>query len=180
MVEAESWMRMEALDCIDEAYCRRLLEEMVSIPSVVNEEKELAEYVASELEALGLRPKLQMVEEDRPNVVALWSSGRPGPMLMLNGHLDTVPVCEGWSTDPFKPIVKEDRSDGLGALDMKGGLACLLTALKAIVEAEPLIRGSIAYTAVVGEEAYSKGAKAYLRRMWGGPTPSSSANPTPA
>jgi acetylornithine deacetylase/succinyl-diaminopimelate desuccinylase family protein len=84
-------------------------------------------------------------------------------MLMLNGHLDTVPVCEGWSTDPFKPVVKEDHLYGLGALDMKGGLACLLTALKAVVEAEPLIRGSIAYTAVVGEEAYSKGAKALLK-----------------
>ncbi|MCD6480542.1 M20/M25/M40 family metallo-hydrolase, partial [Candidatus Bathyarchaeota archaeon] len=156
-------MRMEALSRIDEAYCRRLLEEMVSIPSVVGEEKELAEYVASELEALGLKPELQVVEEDRPNVIALWDSGKPGRMLMLNGHLDTVPVCEGWSTDPFKPVVKGDRLYGLGALDMKGGLACLLTALKAIVEAEPDIAGSIAYTAVVGEEAYSKGAKALLK-----------------
>ena len=156
-------MRMEALSRIDEAYCRRLLEEMVSIPSVVGEEKELAEYVASELEALGLKPELQVVEEDRPNVIALWDSGKPGRMLMLNGHLDTVPVCEGWSTDPFKPVVEGDRLYGLGALDMKGGLACLLTALKAIVEAEPDIAGSIAYTAVVGEEAYSKGAKALLK-----------------
>jgi len=154
---------MEALSRIDEAYCRRLLEEMVSIPSVVGEEKELAEYVASELEALGLKPELQVVEENRPNVIALWDSGKPGRMLMLNGHLDTVPVCEGWSTDPFKPVVKGDRLYGLGALDMKGGLACLLTALKAIVEAEPDIAGSIAYTAVVGEEAYSKGAKALLK-----------------
>ena len=160
-------MRMEALDRIDEAYCRRVLEEMVSIPSVVGEEEELAEYVASELEALGLRPELEVVEEGRPNVIARWSSGRPGRRLMLNGHLDTVPVCEGWTTDPFKPVVEDGRLYGLGAIDMKGGLACLLTALKAVVEAEPEIDGSIAYTAVVGEEAYSKGAKALLKNPVG-------------
>jgi acetylornithine deacetylase/succinyl-diaminopimelate desuccinylase family protein len=136
---------------------------MVSIPSVVGEEKELAEYLASELEALGLRTRFQVVEEGRLNVIAHWSSGRPGPILLLNGHLDTVPVCEGWTRDPFRPIVEEGRLYGLGALDMKGGLACLLTALKALVEAEPSVMGSIIYTAVVGEEAYSKGAKALLK-----------------
>lgn len=154
---------MEALDHINMDYCSRLLREMVSIPSVIGEEKELAEYLASELEALGLRTQFQVVEEGRLNVIAHWSSRRPGPMLMLNGHLDTVPVCEGWTKDPFRPIVEGGRLYSLGALDMKGGLACLLTALKALVEAEPPIGGSIAYTAVVGEEAYSKGAKALLK-----------------
>jgi acetylornithine deacetylase/succinyl-diaminopimelate desuccinylase-like protein len=156
-------MTDEALSKVDVAYCRRLLEEMVAIPSVVNEERELAEYLKAELEALGLETRLQHVEGDRVNVIGLHGFPEPGRMLMFNGHMDTVPVCEGWSTDPFEPVVSEGKLYGLGSADMKGGLACALTAVKALIEAEEDMKGTLAFTGVVGEEAYSKGAKALLK-----------------
>jgi len=161
-------MSEKVLGRIDEAYCRRLLEEMVSIPSVVNGERTLAEYLRGELEALGLETRLQPVEGDRSNVIAVHRFPEPGPMLMFNGHLDTVPVCEGWATDPFKPTVRDGRLYGLGSMDMKGGLACEVAAVKALLDAEAPLRGTLALTGVVGEEAYSKGAKALLRTEMAG------------
>jgi acetylornithine deacetylase/succinyl-diaminopimelate desuccinylase-like protein len=125
---------------IDASYCGRLLEEMVAIPSVVNEERELAEYLKRELEALGLRTRLQEVEKDRPNVIAVHEFPELGPMLMFNGHMDTVPVCEGWTNDPFEPVVKEGRLYGLGAADMKAGIACAITAVRALVESDAPLR----------------------------------------
>jgi len=148
---------------IDEPYCRRLLEEMVAIPSIVNEEKDLADYLKGELEALGLETRLQQVEGDRSNVIAVHRFPEPGPMLMFNGHLDTVPVCEGWTTDPFKPVVRDGRLYGLGSCDMKAGIACAVTAIKGLMDADAPLRGVLAFTGVVGEEAYSKGAKALLK-----------------
>lgn len=93
---------------------------MVKIPSVVGEERELSEFLEGELKSLGFETMLQWVEEGRPNVIGLYSFGECR-MLMFNGHLDTIPVCEGWETNPFEPMEYEGKLYGLGACDMKGG-----------------------------------------------------------
>lgn len=80
---------------------------------------------------------------------------------MFNGHLDTVPVCEGWSKDPFTPVLKDGLIIGLGSMDMKGGIACSLGALKALIESD-MVTGNLAFSGVIDEEGYSKGAKAVL------------------
>jgi acetylornithine deacetylase/succinyl-diaminopimelate desuccinylase family protein len=156
-------MRDRVIGLIDEQHCRKMLQEMVSIPSVVNEERPLADYLKGKLEALGLETSLQAVEGDRVNVIAVRRFPEDGPTLMFNGHMDTVPVCEGWTTDPFEPVVRGNRLYGLGSMDMKAGIACAVTALKALVDSDAPLRGALAFTGVVDEEAYSKGAKALLR-----------------
>lgn len=52
--------------------------------------------------------------------------GRPGTL--FNYHLDTVPVADGWDSDPFTLQVGENRAVGLGACDIKGALAAMLAA----------------------------------------------------
>ncbi|MEM4726954.1 MAG: M20 family metallopeptidase [Candidatus Bathyarchaeia archaeon] len=153
----------EALRRIDLGYCHRVLEEMISIPSEVNKEGELAEYLRDELEALGMETRLQEVETRRFNVIAVHRYPSSGPLLMYNGHLDTVPVCEGWTKDPFKPFVKGSYLYGLGSLDMKAGMACILAHLRAVIEAEAPLTGTLAFTGVVDEEGHSKGARALLK-----------------
>mgnify|MGYP001184053298 CR=1 FL=1 len=51
---------------------------------------------------------------------------RGTPKLLINVHLDTVPVADGWETDPHKLTIKENRAYGLGAADIKGAAALLL------------------------------------------------------
>ena len=46
--------------------------------------------------------------------------------IILSGHTDVVPVSKGWSTDPFKATVKDDKLYGRGSCDMKGFIACVL------------------------------------------------------
>lgn len=53
---------------------------------------------------------------------------RGNPSLLFNFHVDTVPVAEGWPRDPFALHVEGDRATGLGACDIKGAAACMLTA----------------------------------------------------
>jgi acetylornithine deacetylase len=52
---------------------------------------------------------------------------RGKPQLLFNVHLDTVPVGEGWSSDPHRLRVAEGRAYGRGACDIKGAAAALLT-----------------------------------------------------
>lgn len=57
----------------------------------------------------------------------------PRPTLIVNGHLDVVPVREeDWSRDPFRPEVADGRLYGRGTADMKGGIAAAICALGAL------------------------------------------------
>jgi acetylornithine deacetylase/succinyl-diaminopimelate desuccinylase family protein len=155
-------MQAEPISKLDDYYTRRKLEEMIRINSVVGQEAEIAEYLQRELEALGLRCEIAPVEPNRPNVYAKLESNRPGRRFMFNGHTDTVPVSEGWTTNPFEPVEKEGRLYGLGSCDMKAGFACALNAIRAITESKLDLPGTLLFSAVIDEEAYSKGAKAML------------------
>jgi len=94
----------------------KLTAELVSIPSVSHSEADLADYVEQTLRSCA---HLETIRID-DTVVARTGMGR-NERLVLAGHLDTVP--------PFPnsaPRVEGETVWGLGAVDMKGGLAVLL------------------------------------------------------
>jgi acetylornithine deacetylase/succinyl-diaminopimelate desuccinylase family protein len=152
---------------LDDAYTLRVLKEMIRIPSVVGQEQELAEYLRGELEALGLECEMQEVEPGRPNVYAGLEGDGPGKRLNFCGHMDTVPVAEGWDSDPFTPLEIDGRLYGLGACDMKAGIACALTTLQAFVASGYRFRGELSFAGVIDEEAYGAGARAMLESDYG-------------
>jgi len=53
-----------------------------------------------------------------------------GVHLAFGGHVDVVPVGEGWTSEPFEPLQKDGRIYARGAADMKSGLAAFLMAAK--------------------------------------------------
>ena len=55
-----------------------------------------------------------------------WLAVRGRPSLLFNVHLDTVPVGEGWATDPHTLVVRDGRAYGRGSCDIKGAAAALL------------------------------------------------------
>jgi succinyl-diaminopimelate desuccinylase len=147
---------------LDDSYTLRVLKEMISIPSVVGQERALAEYLYQELVDLGLACELHEVEPGRPNVYAKLTGDAQGTRLNFNGHTDTVPVVDGWDTDPFSPVELNDKLYGLGACDMKGGIACALNALRAFVRSGRSFSGELSFSGVIDEEAFGKGAEAML------------------
>lgn len=56
---------------------------------------------------------------------------RGQPEILFNFHIDTVPVAPNWSVDPFKLIVDETKATAtaIGACDIKGAAACMLSAV---------------------------------------------------
>jgi len=155
-------MTENILSKLDNSYTLQLLEDMIRIDSIVGHEGELAEYLRGELEALGIECEMHEVEPGRSNVYARMAGDGPGKRLNFNGHTDTVPVCEGWETDPFTPVTKDGHMYGLGACDMKAGIACILNMLRAFAESGHPFKGELSFSGVIDEEAYGKGAKAML------------------
>lgn len=75
------------------------------------------------LRAAGLAPRRTRGE---PHAV-LWSRGA-APKLVLSGHVDVVPVGEGWQRDPHGGELAEGRIWGRGACDMLAGVAAFASA----------------------------------------------------
>ncbi len=82
---------------------------------------------------------------------------------MLNFHIDTFDAFDGWETPPFKIVEKEGRLYGLGAHDMKGGAACALAALEAIIESGVKLSGDLIVSGTSDEEYWSRGAHALIK-----------------
>ncbi|MFN2240973.1 MAG: M20 family metallopeptidase [Anaerolineae bacterium] len=156
-------MPEKLLSKLDHEYTLRLLADMIRIDSVVGGEGALAEFLLQALQRLGISGELHEVEPGRPNVYAKLQGRGPGRCLNFNGHTDTVPICKGWLTPPHEPVIRDGRIYGLGACDMKAGIACILTMLKAFVESGVPFDGELSFSAVIDEEAYSKGARAMMK-----------------
>jgi len=154
---------------INPDYLLQTLREMIRINSVLPREEALAAYLAELIRELGLEPEWHEVAPGRPNVYATAELGKSDRFLVFSGHLDTVPAASGWETDPFEPLEKDGRLYGLGAINMKAGLACMLAAFKALVETRDLPRGSgrVGLAVTVDQEGQSVGARALLKTAYG-------------
>lgn len=134
---------------------------LVAIRSYPGEEGDVQRAVAAWLNEQGVAAELLPTEGDRPNVLARVENG-PGPTLLLNGHVDTVLAAQGWSCDPWQGKRDGDRLYGLGAADMKSGVAAAMLVTRALDRARDRWRGTVIFTSVVDEEAYSIGARALV------------------
>ncbi len=157
---------------IDRDELIELTQELVKIDSVIrpetgNTENEVVEFIAEWIRGeLGIEPMVEEVEPGRKNIIATLDSGRPGPVLMLEGHTDV--VSEGdrssWSHDPFAAEIAEDRIYGRGACDMKGGVAVALLTAKAFHTSRVPFVGKIRLGLVCDEEGMMIGIKDFIRK----------------
>ena len=110
-----------------------LLKQMVEIPSVYFDEKKILDFCYDYLKNEGFDVfyhKYDSFGLKSGNIVVHYKGKNPGKHILLNGHLDTVKVCKGWDTDPFKVKIDGNKMYGIGALDMKNGSCAIMYALK--------------------------------------------------
>jgi succinyl-diaminopimelate desuccinylase len=75
-------------------------------------------------------------------------------LLVFLGHTDVVPTgpLTSWKFPPFQPTIENGKLYGRGTADMKGGIACFITAVERFVARYPQHRGSIAVMMTSDEE----------------------------
>ena len=152
---------------IDKQYLIETLKQLISINSILPNEAKISEFIADQLRGLGVEPEWHEVAPGRPNVYATAEIGTRDRFLVLSGHSDTVGVASGWETDPFVMTEQNGRLYGLGAINMKGGLACSLAAFKALVETDVGKRGRLGFAVTADQEGHSIGARALLDTTYG-------------
>jgi acetylornithine deacetylase/succinyl-diaminopimelate desuccinylase-like protein len=134
---------------------RDLLIDLVDIPSTTGKEIGVAHYLAERMRKSGMATDLPLVDQGRPNAVGHLRGRGEGLNLLFTGHMDTSYSGdeEHLAGDGFKPkaVVRDGWIWGLGATNMKSGLASALVAIEAIVKAGIELDGDISFGGVVGE-----------------------------
>ena len=108
----------------------KILSDLIAFKSISGEDNNsIVNYCEKILSDLGAESfKIFDSEIKRVNLFSTFKSktkNRKKPII-LSGHTDVVPVSKGWSTDPFKATIKNEKLYGRGSCDLKGFLACLL------------------------------------------------------
>jgi acetylornithine deacetylase/succinyl-diaminopimelate desuccinylase-like protein len=155
---------MSIADLVKHERIVELLDALVRIPSVTNNEGAIANWMHDYMCRAGLRDVRRLpVAESGDTLVGVLDGPLEGPAMLLNFHLDTFDVFNGWDSDPFVPVVRDNRMYGLGTLDMKGGGACLLAALEALITGKAQLRGRVILACTTDEENWSRGAHALIQ-----------------
>ncbi|HSR62961.1 MAG TPA: succinyl-diaminopimelate desuccinylase [Gammaproteobacteria bacterium] len=131
-----------------------LATELIRRESVTPEDGGCQALLAERLETIGFRAEHLRYEE----VDNLWiTRGAGSPLFVFVGHTDVVPTgpTESWSSDPFKPEIRNGYLYGRGAADMKGSIAAMVTAVERYVAAHPDHAGTIALLLTSDEEGPS-------------------------
>lgn len=146
---------------VDDAADLALLQAMIRMRSYSagGEESALARTLVADMQALGLRARLQEVEPGRFNAIGVLPGTGGGKSLMLNGHIDTNPVGVGWTVDPFGGLVRDGFVHGIGVSNMKASCAAFFGAARAVVRSGVRLRGDLVLTFVVGELQGGVGTK---------------------
>jgi succinyl-diaminopimelate desuccinylase len=153
---------------IEREEATKLLMNLVNIDSPYYKEDRIMEYVHDWFINNNIDASIHEYYESKvtdfrgKNVVVVLEGNNSGPVICLNGHLDTVMLCKGWTTNPKGELIG-DRLYGVGALDMKSGCAAAMIALKAFTENHKDFNGKIIATFVSVEEGpYGIGTNALI------------------
>jgi len=137
---------------IDEKEVVQATQDMVAIPSITHDEgMGMVNYLERRFKDLNIPVRIYPCDNNRANFFADYGA-RSGPgRFMFNGHQDTKPV-DGMTVDPFKGEIREGKMYGRGTCDMKGGIAAVLCAYKALVRAGVKPKGGITFFSDIEEE----------------------------
>lgn len=168
---------------VDRARLIEDLRAMVRIPSITGSEEAVAVWAAEALRGVGLAVEVVIPDptavrsdpdwpgEEMPRTslpVVIGRVGVPGGRrIILSGHLDVVPPGDPatWTVDPWGGEIREGRLYGRGACDMKGGVAAILAAVRALHTSGALARlgGELIVALVPSEEDGGQGTLAAIR-----------------
>lgn len=161
------------------------LRELVRTPSVTGDEAAAQEVMRGLMLESGLDVEVYAPTRadvvDHPSfsddglplgnrAVVVGRTGPPGPTVVLNGHIDVVPVGDErrWRDDPWSAVVRDGAVWGRGSCDMKGGLAAGWAALRAIAATGRPLPIGVTFVSVIGEETGGVGTLSSILRGYRG------------
>ncbi len=137
----------------------KLSKDLIRFPSVTPKDAGVIKFLSKKLKQLGFDCKiLEFKDKGSKPIKNLYARiGKKRPNLCYAGHTDVVPPgnTKDWTINPFKPLVKKNYLIGRGANDMKGSIACFVSAVSKFLKKNKKFNGSISFLITGDEEGYA-------------------------
>ena len=133
----------------------QLSKDLIKFPSVTPKDAGAIKFLSKKLRKLGFNCKiLEFKDKKSKPIKNLYAKfGKKGPNLCYAGHTDVVPPgnLKDWTSDPFKPVVRNNHLIGRGANDLKSSIACFISAVDKFLKKRKNFKGSISFL-ITGDE----------------------------
>lgn len=149
-----------------------ILADLVRIPSTNPGayENGVAHHVMKRFAGTRINARLIESMPGRFSVGAVLEGRLPGPRLVLNGHMDTVPIDDEvlWTVEPFGASLRDGYMYGRGTCDMKGGLAVQIAVAEHLALRQEHLKGALVLHFAAGEERAEPGTLSLLKEGYTG------------
>lgn len=156
-------------------FCRQLVQIRTVNPPGENY-AQLCDYLVRVIRTCDCDVEIVSVPAERAEELYWWGKDHPRMSVVgryrnsrgdraglhLSGHYDTVPAGAGWAHDPWAARIVDGRLYGLGASDMKGGLASILGVLRVLSDLRARLRGDLTFSFTPDEETGGMAGLGYL------------------
>ena len=144
----------------------KLAQELIRFPTVKTEDKGIMKFLSKKLTAIGFKCTIIKSKGTGPkpalNLYARF--GKSKPHINFLGHTDVVANLNNWKIPPFKAVVKKGYLNGRGSQDMKGGIACFISAISNFIK-DKNFKGSISIIIAADEETTGLGTPAIIKYL---------------
>ena len=144
----------------------KLAQELIRFPTVKTEDKGIMRFLSKKLTAIGFKCKIIKSKGtgSKPALNLYARFGKSKPHINFLGHTDVVANLKNWKLPPFKAVVKKGYLNGRGSQDMKGSVACWISAVSNFIKNKKF-QGSISIIISADEETTGYGCPAVMKYL---------------
>ena len=146
----------------------KLAKELIRFPTVKTEDKGIIKFLSKKLSSIGFKCKIVKSKGigTKPALNLYAKFGNSRPHINFLGHTDVVANLNNWKIPPFKGLSKKGYLNGRGSQDMKGGIACWISAVSNFIKSKKF-KGSISIIISADEETTGLGTPAVMKYLKG-------------
>ena len=147
-----------------------LARDLVKCQSVTPKDDGAINVVAKNLKKLGFKCQImEFQEKGTAKIKNLYAKiGKSSPNFCFAGHTDVVPVgdLKSWTVNPFGGVIKNQKLMGRGVSDMKGSIACFISAVSEFLKKNKKLKGSISFLITGDEETIAiNGTQKVIKKL---------------
>jgi len=144
----------------------KLAQDLIRFKTLYTRDEGITKFLSKKLSSIGFKCKIIKSKGTGPkpalNLYARF--GKSKPHINFLGHTDVVANLDNWKIPAFKGVVRKGYLNGRGAQDMKGGIACFISAISTFIKNKKF-KGSISIIIAADEETTSLGTPAVIKHL---------------
>ena len=115
----------------------KLAQELIRFKTIYTKDEGITKFLSKILSSIGFKFKKIIKSKGtgpKPALNLYARFGKSKPHLNFLGHSDIVTNLSNWKIPPFKGVIRKGYLNGRGSQDMKGGIACFISAISTFIK----------------------------------------------